>query len=60
LELEEKEEIMRIENGKLITLDEDIERIWSQHGWKVVKEEVGLEGELQYWKIYAKMEKKEV
>ena len=45
---------MRTKNKKFITLEEDINKIWKQHGWKVVKEKVGREGNLDYWKIYAK------
>jgi hypothetical protein len=45
---------MRIENNRFVSLEEDIENIWSLHGWEVVKEEVGREGDLEYWKIYAK------
>jgi hypothetical protein len=52
---------VRVENKKFVTLEEDIKRIWGQHGWEIVKEEVGKEGDLEYWKIYAKRkEEKEV
>jgi len=47
---------MRIENNKFVTLEEDIKRVWKQHGWEIVREEVGKEGDLEYWKIYAKFE----
>jgi hypothetical protein len=45
---------MRIENKTFVTLEEDIKETWFKHGWEVVKEEVGREGDLEYWKIYAK------
>ena len=31
---------MRFENGKPITLEQDIERIWELHGWEVVEEKL--------------------
>jgi hypothetical protein len=45
---------VKAENKTFVTLEEDIKKIWKKHGWEVVKEEVGREGDLEYWKIYAK------
>ncbi len=31
---------MRIEDGKIVTLEQDIERIWGLHGWELLEEVV--------------------
>ena len=45
---------MRIDEGGLRTLEEDLLRIYNAHGWKIIKEEVKGNGRYVTWKITAK------
>ncbi len=29
---------MRVENGQMVTLEQDIEHIWGLHGWELLEE----------------------
>jgi hypothetical protein len=31
---------VRTENGRVITLDDDIKYLWEKHGWRITKETV--------------------
>lgn len=44
----------RDREGNIHTLEEDIEKIWLLHGWKIEKEVTSTEDGIDVWKIYGK------